>query len=85
VALLLAPTYFLPFVLSLIFLIALLTASGFIIHAEQIVSSLYIERGVEQDLQDLSFPFLFCLFDCRYLKAIFSFVAISLQFEEQYI
>jgi hypothetical protein len=44
-----------------------------------------MERGREQDLQSLVFPFLFCRFDCKYLAAIFSFVAISLQFDEQYI
>jgi len=66
-------------------LIALLTASGFTAQEEHIGSSLYIERGKEQDLQSLAFPILLCLFECRYLSAIFSFVAKSLHPAEQYI
>jgi len=72
-------------VLSLIFLIALLTASGFTEQDEHTAKSLYIDSGIEQDLHSLVFPFLFDLFDCRYLAAIFSFVASSLQLAEQYI
>jgi hypothetical protein len=66
-------------------LIAFVTASGLIAHEEQTASSLYIESGEEQDLQSLVFPLLFCLFECKYLSAIFSFVAKSLQSAEQYI
>jgi hypothetical protein len=72
-------------VVPFISFIAFITASGFTLQDEQIKSSLYIEIGKEQDLQSLVLPFLFCLFDCKYLAAIFSFVAIFLQFEEQYI
>jgi hypothetical protein len=71
--------------LPLISLIALFTASGLTEQEEQTGSSLYIDKGVEHDLHSLTFPFLFCLLDCIYLKAIFSFVAISLQDVEQYI
>ena len=74
-----------PFVLSLIFLIALTTASGFTEQDEHTAKSLYIDSGIEQDLHNLVFPFLFALFDCIYLAAIFSFVASSLHSGEQYI
>jgi hypothetical protein len=85
VVLSLSPTYSLPFVLPFICLIAFITESGLTAQEEQIVSSLYIESGEEQDLQSLVFPLLFCLFECRYLSAIFSFVAKSLHSAEQYI
>jgi hypothetical protein len=85
VALILGPTYSLPLDCPFSFFIAFATASGLTLQEEQIGSSLYIYKGMSHDLHSLFFPILFFLFICRYLAAIFSFVAMSLQVAEQYI